>query len=137
MLKSFVRFGTKHSGMVENFNSGGILCYLDQNGSFTEGFVISDFRNMSVKNIQNLPDTNLPLQGRIPHWDVIESIVEKTDRLFPMLNYLGFDFVVTSDDKVKILEINSLTSLDSFQMDSSVFDSKIGRTFFSDLLSRK
>lgn len=30
---------------------------------------------------------------------------------FPQLEYLGIDFVVTSNDKVKILEINSLTSI--------------------------
>ena len=136
-FKGYVRFGTKQSGAVENFNAGGVLCSLDQNGIFKEGYILSDIKKKSIKIIKTMPDTNIPLCGKIPHWDEIEFVVKKTDHLFPMLDYLGFDFVVTADEKVNILEINSLTSFEGLQIDGSVYDNAVGNSFFSGLLSRK
>lgn len=46
---------------------------------------------------------------------------------------MGIDFVVTSDERVKVLEINSLTSLDSIQLDSSILDTNAG-DFYRELM---
>lgn len=117
MLKGFIRFGTKKSGFVENYNAGGVLCYLDGDGKFTEGNVLEGKKNQKIRTH---PDSGKELSGQIPEWDQIREIVGKFSQYFPQLSYLGFDFVITSEGKVKMLEINSLTSLDSLQLDGSI-----------------
>lgn len=122
LLKSFIRFGTNKSGFVENYNAGGVLCYIAANGNFEYGNVY-DF--VSEKNIviKKHPDTNVVLQGHIPMWGELEKAAEEFCEKFPQLKYLGIDFVVTSKNEVKILEINSLTSLDCLQLEKSILDS--------------
>lgn len=52
----------------------------------------------------------------------------------PQMKYMGFDFVVTDREQVKLLEINSLTSLDSIQLDRSILETENGKWFFSSLM---
>ena len=134
MLKSFVRFGTKKSGYVENYNKGGILCYIDEQGVFTQGHSF-DFSTGGDSIIQQHPDNQVRLHDTIPHWDDIQRCVASFHDYFPMLQYLGFDFVVTDKNEVKILEINSMTSLDSLQLEGSILNSKYGE-FFKQKLSK-
>lgn len=119
LIKSFIRFGTIASGFVENYGVGGVLCYVDDYGKFQNGNILKNGEN---NIIYNHPDNNLLLKGRIPQWNKIKEIVDLFDKIFPQLNYLGFDFVITHDNKVKILEINSLTSLDAIQLDKSLLE---------------
>lgn len=124
-LCSFIRFGTKESGFVENYNAGGVLCYIDEEGKFTSGNMI-DRANGNNRTILQHPDTQEKLVGQIPHWDEIVRIGRLLDKHFPQLDYLGIDFVVTSQNTVKILEINSLSSLDALQLDDSILEKDIG-----------
>ena len=135
-FKSYARFGTKTSGLVENFGRGGVLCYIDENGNFKNGYVRTGKNGYIVKDVTKHPDSGKELSGTIPHWDDIIDIVEKMGHLFPQLKYLGFDFVVTADEKVKLLEINSQTSLDTIELDVPVFETKVGRAFFGELLKK-
>ena len=52
----------------------------------------------------------------------------------PQMSYMGIDFCVTNDDRVKIIEINSLGSLDGFQMEHSIFEGPAGE-FYKERLS--
>lgn len=128
MLKGYIRFGTKASGFVENYNAGGVLCYLDDHGQFSGGNVI-DIEKGKNMTITVHPDSGVELIGQIPHWNEIVEAGSKLDRHFPQMDYLGIDFVITSKDEVKILEINSLTSLDSFQLDGSILNTPSGRFY--------
>ena len=128
MLKGFIRFGTKRSGFVENYNAGGVLCYLDESGCFVQGNVISEDR-LSNLVVYEHPDSGKVLCGKIPMWDQITEAVEAFGAYFPQLQYMGMDFVVTSDHQVKILEINSLTSLDSLQIDMPVWKTDAAEFF--------
>ena len=56
-------------------------------------------------------DTGVPLVGRVPLWDEMQTVARVFLKHFPQLVYLGFDFVA-SDKGVKMLEINLLSSLD-------------------------
>lgn len=131
-LKSFIRFGTVRSGFVENYNSGGVLCYIDKNGYYDGGNLL-DLETGENAVVKTHPDTGEPLSGRVPLWDELVSNAEAFCRHFPQLTYLGFDFVVASNNEVKMLEINSLTSLDSIQLDSSVLQGEPG-SFFKERL---
>lgn len=129
MIKSFIRFGTKDSGFVENYNAGGVLCYINKNGEFTYGNIINR-EKVSNEIICEHPDSNEALNSNIPLWNEIETIIDLLDKLFPQMKYLGVDFVVTSENEVKMLEINSLTSLDTIQLDCSILKTEAGKLFF-------
>lgn len=132
VIKSYIRFGTKKSGFVENYGAGGVLCYLEEDGSFVQGNIM-DKVNMKNVIIHNHPDNNEELKGQMPLWDEILEANEAFDHFFPQMKYLGIDYVVTSDNKVKILEINSLTSLDALQFYGSIFETR-GGDFFKKLM---
>ena len=104
LIKSFIRFGTIKSGFVENYNAGGVLCYINDNGVFEKGNLY-DFELMKNIIITHHPDTGTELKGIIPLWNGIQKASADFCEHFPQLNYLGFDFVVTSKNEVKILEM--------------------------------
>ena len=134
MIKSFIRFGSNQSGVVENFNAGGVLCYVDSNGFFNGGYVVGrEGKKLRPFSVEKHPDSNEILNGHIPCWDKVVKCAEGIERLLPQMKYLGFDFVVTDKDEVKLLEINSLTSLDSLQLDCSILETENGKWFFSSL----
>lgn len=134
-IYSFMRFGTKKSKFVENYNSGGVLAIIHK-GEYTEGNVL-DVRHMWNVRIQNHPDTGIPLQGEIPHWLEIKRAANVVSEVMPQMTYMGIGFCVTNDDKVKIIEINSLSSLDSIQTDKSIFETSEGEFFKERLSNRK
>lgn len=136
MISSFIRFGSKKSGFVENYNRGGILCYIDEYGHFNGGYELErEGKRMHSKVIEYHPDTGKRLEGVIPCWNEVQKAAEGIGRLLPQTRYLGFDFVITDQNKVKLLEINSLTSLDCIQIDDSILNKKNGKWFFSSVIS--
>ena len=135
LIKSFIRFGTRKSGFVENYNAGGVLCYINDNGAFEKGNLY-DSELKKNKMITHHPDTGTELKGIIPLWNEVQKASTDFCDNFPQLNYLGIDFVVTNKNEVKILEINSLTSLDSLQLAGSILDSKNG-SFYKDKMKER
>ena len=51
--------------------------------------------------------------------------------------YMGIDFCITNENKVKIIEINSLSSLDSIQTDKSIYETAAADFFKERLLIDK
>lgn len=131
---SFMRFGTKKSKFVENYNAGGVLAIIHE-GKYTEGNVL-DMETMRNIRIQKHPDTGALLKGEIPHWQEIKRAAHIVSDIMPQMTYMGIDFCLTSDDRVKIIEINSLSSLDSIQTDKPIFNTKAGE-FFKERLIQK
>ncbi len=135
LLKSFIRFGTTQSKFVENFNRGGILCYINEQGKYNGGYKLN-FETCCSEQVFEHPDTKEKLVGLIPEWKTIVNIANLFCEIFPQLNYLGFDFVVCSDNSVKVLEINSLTSLDSLQLDGTILNSPAGEFYKKHLIKK-
>lgn len=132
---TFIRIGTKQSAPVENYGAGGVLCMLDENGCFQSGNIF-DFEHRRNIAIHTHPDSGVMLEGRVPHWAEIRQAVETFAENFPQLDYMGFDFVVTDKDEVKLLEINSLPSLDMLQFNGSVLEGSAA-AFYKRRISRK
>ncbi len=122
LLKAFIRFGTINSKFVENYNAGGVLCYIDENGEFNGGNIADLETRLNIK-ISEHPDTKEKLIGKIPLWDKIVDSAKLLSQTFPQMSYLGIDYVITDAGQVKIIEINSLSSLDALQLDGSIFES--------------
>ena len=131
MLKSFVRMGSSKTGEIESFSKGGVICYIDEEGFFHNGFTVEKKKGRShIREIRRHPDTKKVLEGRIPCWEELVKAAEDLQRYYSQTCYLGFDFVVTDENKIKLLEINSLNSLYSIQMDRSILDTENGKWFF-------
>lgn len=134
-IKKFIRFGTKTSNFVDNYAAGGVLCFINDYGKFNVGNILNEDKSSNVEILYH-PDTGSLLNGEIPLWKCIENITKEFCSTFPQFRYLGFDYVVTSNNKIKILEINSLTSLDALQFDGSILQGNAG-SFFKKLLGKK
>lgn len=131
-IYSFMRFGTKKSKFVENYNSGGVLTIV-RNGEYQDGNIL-DFETDKNIVISKHPDNNIEIKGRIPHWDEVVKAAKIIAETMPQLSYMGIDFCITDDNCVKIIEINSLSSLDCMQIDKSIFDTP-GGAFFKERLN--
>lgn len=131
-IYSFMRFGTKKSKFVENYNSGGVLTIV-RNGEYQDGNIL-DFETNKNIVISKHPDNNIEIKGRIPHWDEVVKAAKIIAETMPQLSYMGIDFCITDDNCVKIIEINSLSSLDCMQIDKSIFDTP-GGAFFKERLN--
>ena len=125
LLKAFIRFGTIKSGFVENYNAGGVLCYIDETGVFNGGNIAQLDTRLNLK-INEHPDTKEKLAGQLPCWAEMVEGANLLSKIFPQMQYLGIDYVVTDNGKVKIIEINSLSSLDTLQLDGSILQSPTG-----------
>lgn len=132
-IYSFMRLGTKRSRFVENYNSGGVLAIVNDKGQYSFGNVIDYDRYCNVR-VDKHPDNGIELKGQIPFWDNIVSAAHTVAEILPQLTYMGIDFCVTDDNRIKIIEINSLTSLDSIQLDKSIYETP-GGVFFRERLS--
>lgn len=115
-LYAFMRIGTKQSNFVENYAAGGVLTYINlANGHFSGGNVL-DAKHFKNIKVENHPDTGIEIKGSIPHWDVVKKAAKQIADAMPQLSYMGIDFCLSDDDRVKVIEINSLSSLDAFTM---------------------
>ncbi len=134
MIKCYVRLGTRKTGSIEAFNAGGVLCYADEAGRFKGGYQMERTgKHICTHVVDRHPDTGAELTGVIPCWDEIGKAAAGIEALLPQTKYLGLDFVVTDKSEVKLLEINSLTSLDTIQLDKSVWETENGSWFFGSL----
>lgn len=106
---------------VDNFHSGGMFAYFDENGIITtpaadrEGIVY-----------ENHPYTNVKIQGyKIPfHKEAIEMAIEAS-KVIPEIRYIGFDIAITKDGPV-IIEGNELPGYDVYQSKLTISDTKEG-----------
>lgn len=104
---SFIRFGTRESGVLETPLAGGIIAGVDLiNGRTFDANIII---NQNLKNIKYHPDTNEDLELVLPAWEDIKLKVEEISDYMPQLSYLGFDIIITNEG-FRIIEINSLTA---------------------------
>ena len=134
-INGYVRFGTKNTGFVDNYAKGGVLCYIDNSGNFTGGNVL-DFKTHRNIKIDKFPDNDLELTGKLPEFEKVKVLSQRIFKHFPFFKYLGIDFVYTDKCEYKILEINSLNSLDALQFKMSIFETDAGY-FYKEMLNLK
>ena len=131
---AFIRFGTKKSGVLETPLAGGIFAnVMLQDGLVNEAYRLND--NILVK-INNHPDTDQKFDFFLPNWDLICRKVVEISQYLPQLRYIGFDIVITNN-KFKILEINSLTATTVLPFFYPILSDQYNEEFFVKLFKKR
>ncbi len=109
------RMGTKRSGMVDNWSSGGISCYIDlETGVMSEGITYP--YEGKLERFANHPDSGAQLKGTVvPNWEQFKvTILEVASRL-NYIPYVGWD-IVHQGEELLILEGNTNSDVNLLQV---------------------
>ena len=107
-----IRVGRKGS-FVDNAAKGGIVLSLNmETGRIRE----YGLREYDLTKYYEHPDTKIKFKDyQVPMWPAVKELVERTSRMLPYYNSVGFDVATTVDGPV-IIEINSGTGVYASQM---------------------
>ena len=104
IASSFMRIGTKQSGIVDNTAQGGMFCKVDvESGRFYDGEKIY---NHIISPALNHPDTGEPIEGILPNWSLVKEKLIEIANYMPQLEWMGVDIAIT-EKGFNIIEINS------------------------------
>lgn len=129
LAAAFHRFGTRRSAPVDNFIRGGVLAGVDL-GSGVLGKAALEPDGAPITWVGRHPDTNMLIEGiRVPGWEsLVAEILALAERL-PFLPYVAWD-VAVSDDGFQIVEANSDTDLEGYQMLAPLLADERVRRFY-------
>lgn len=100
---AYVRFGSKKTGAVDNVGAGGMTATIDvATGRFHDAKIVN---NNSIEDCPVHPDTNVPIDGYLPHWEQVKADVLAVTASIRQLEWFGVDLAVTNDG-IKFPEIN-------------------------------
>ena len=107
-----IRIGRKGS-FVDNAAKGGIVLSLDMDTGKIEEYGLREY---DLTKYYEHPDTKVVFKDyEVPQWPAIKELVEKTVKVLPYYNSVGFDVATTVDGPV-IIEINTGTGVYASQM---------------------
>lgn len=107
-----IRVGRKGS-FVDNAAKGGIVLSLDMETGRLEEYGLREY---DLTKYYEHPDTKIRFKDfEVPMWPAVKELVEKTIRLIPYYNSVGFDVATTINGPV-IVEINTGTGVYASQM---------------------
>ena len=100
---AYVRFGSKKTGAVDNVGAGGMTATIDvETGRFHDAKIVM---SNSIEDCPIHPDTGVPIEGYLPHWDQVKEDVLAVTKSIKQLEWFGVDLAVTNDG-IKFPEIN-------------------------------
>ena len=100
---AYVRFGSRKTGAVDNVGAGGMTATIDvETGRFHDAKIVM---SNSIEDCPIHPDTGVPIEGYLPHWEQVKEDVLAVTRSIKQLEWFGVDLAVTNDG-IKFPEIN-------------------------------
>ncbi len=100
---AYVRFGSKKTGAVDNVGAGGMTATIDvATGRFHDAKIVMD---NSIEDCPIHPDTGVPIDGYLPHWEQVKEEVLQVTKSIKQLEWFGVDLAVTKEG-IKFPEIN-------------------------------
>ena len=112
IVSAAVRFGRK-GNFVDNMHAGGLAVSINLETGEMEQYGARRFE--PVKYYEH-PDSHLKFEGtKIPQWDEIVGIVNKSLAFLPSYRSVGFD-IVTTEKGPLVLEINTGAGMDLAQV---------------------
>lgn len=126
-IAAYLRIGQRSTGYTELTSSGGLFSGIDLNTGTL--FDPKSFNGPFVTDTPIHPDSKVPIEGTLPHWDKLIDGIFDICKYVPNLKYLGFDIIIT-ESSFKIIEINSLSGASYIQLFHPFLDSTAGKKFF-------
>ena len=100
---AYVRFGSKKTGAVDNVGAGGMTATIDvETGRFHDAKIVL---HNSIEDCPVHPDTGVPIEGYLPHWEQVKADVLAVTKSIKQLEWFGVDLAGTNDG-IKFPEIN-------------------------------
>lgn len=130
--RAFHRFGA-NGNVVDNIGSGsGVLVFVDVERGVLTGEGAINFKSKGDKYMGNIihPDSKKKLSGlEIPRYkEICEKILEISNKN-SYLRYIGWDIAIT-ENSFKIIETNSLSSLDVIQQRKGFLKDPLLKQYF-------
>ena len=117
VLQAVLKFG--NGGVVDNFSSGGMYTFLDQNG-----VVLTAAIDKEDRIFEKHPTTQLDIIGfQVPLFQEALELVKQAAQVIPTVQYVGWDVAITKDGPV-LVEGNAFPGI--FQMKPSLSTDKTG-----------
>jgi hypothetical protein len=109
------RFGSVHSGFLDNINQGGIGSVINiEDGILTNALYFSP--DGQIESYDEHPLSSKPIAGeKIPGWDSVKDRIIQMAGRMPYLKYVGWD-IILSDDQLFIMEGNVSPGLNVLQV---------------------
>lgn len=134
IANSFMRFGTKRTGVVDNASAGGIFAIVDVgNGKYYDAKRIE---NKDILKCEKHPDTDMVIEGTLPNWDLIKSKLVEISSYISKVTYMRFDIAIT-EDGFRIIEINSHQDIKWYQYYYPLLKDNEATDFYKRLLQNR
>jgi hypothetical protein len=127
------RFGNHITKTCDNFNQGGFSSWIDIK-SGTLGPLRSFHKEFRDKNDISIsfdkhPDTGAVVTGIvIPFWNLITEKIISFSKECPVFEFLAWDIFLDKNNVVSLIETNTKSSLNVFQIHAPVLNTKFGET---------
>ena len=116
-LQALLKFG--NGGVVDNFSSGGMYTYVDENGCVYVGAIDKD-DNIFTEH----PVTHQPIVGfKVPMFNEAVEMVKEAAKVVPEIGYVGWDIAIGEKEPIMI-EGNCYPGV--FQVKPSLSKEKVG-----------
>jgi hypothetical protein len=126
------RFGSERSAPVDNFSKGGVVAAFDpETGRI--GRIAEEADDKSIEYYDHHPDTGARVEGvEVPAWSEIrETLLEMAAYVDPMMQYVGWDVVVTDDEgSFTVIEGNGYPTIDLVQIHTPLLADERNRRFY-------
>ncbi len=134
IISALIRFGTDQTGVVDNALAGGVFSKVDvESGAYHKGKIV---RDGLLVDCPVHPNTNQPINGVVPFWELIsQKVIEICTYLHP-LRSMGIDIIIT-DKGFKVIEINSHPNIEFIQYDLPAYKNPLCRRFYKSLMFGK
>jgi hypothetical protein len=135
IVSSFIRFGTKKTGVIDNASIGGVACAVDiEDGRFFNGRTVE---KDNMVECRYHPDTKALMEGVLPYWSLIKKTIHDISNYYiPQMKYMGYDVIIT-DEGFKIIEINSHQGIKFHQYYKPFYKNQLANDFFNQITKNR
>lgn len=124
------RIDTERSAPVDNWSKGGLTAAVDlESGELSRGVHFPSSGQLEWHDSH--PETDAAITGvTVPNWSMVRDGIVEMAANYPQIPYVGWDIVITDDDEFTVIEANSCTDVDLFQVHEPLLDDPRARRFY-------
>lgn len=124
------KFGSSKTGSADNVWRGGLTALVDLDSGMLQRPILHKNNNRDMEWVDKHPDTLETIEGiKIPNWEEVKETLIKISNSFEMLDYIGWDVVIT-DEGVRLLEGNNYSEVSILQVHKPLLANQRVREFY-------